>query len=281
MTSGRRGEVEAFSQFVLGGELVRRVASVLAPAGIAAMPLKGVLFQRLLYGDPLRRPISDVDVLVPHERYDDAVALLLAEGFRHRFTSHSMGALCLTSPEGMDLDLHRRLFGVGRYRMPSDEVFARASEDVRLFGAPVQLMSPLDTYSHAIGKFAADHCDRRHAERLREIALVASALHLQPDAAAEHLVRCGMRRAARYVLPLVAGEPPDPFAVDVLARLPPDPLGAGLAELAARLIPAGRPSGPAGTLPAHLLNHSLPRAAVALLAAAANRAGIVRPGAQR
>ena len=64
-----------------GPALVKRVAEILGPRGIPVMPLKGVLLQKLVYGDRSFRAIADVDLLVPERRFFEAFSLLAAAGF--------------------------------------------------------------------------------------------------------------------------------------------------------------------------------------------------------
>lgn len=61
-------------------ELVR-VLEHLAAAGLPAIPLKGVALSESLYGDPLLRVSSDIDVLVPRRAAASALRLLLGLGY--------------------------------------------------------------------------------------------------------------------------------------------------------------------------------------------------------
>ena len=76
-------------------EVLRDLAAVLAKEGIPVRPLKGVLFQLLLYGDPAERTLLDVDVLVPRRCFGRATRALIRAGYRPRSASVSMieGAL--------------------------------------------------------------------------------------------------------------------------------------------------------------------------------------------
>lgn len=53
----------------------------LEQAGVAALPLKGPLLARALYGDPGMRSTIDLDLLVPLEQLDLAVQTIAARGF--------------------------------------------------------------------------------------------------------------------------------------------------------------------------------------------------------
>jgi hypothetical protein len=58
-----------------------RVLSMLAQAGIPAAPLKGPLFGETVYGDPGRRPSSDIDLLVSPEQLHAAVEVVRELGY--------------------------------------------------------------------------------------------------------------------------------------------------------------------------------------------------------
>jgi hypothetical protein len=58
-----------------------RVTSMLAQAGIRASPLKGPQLGERIYGDPSRRPSSDVDLLVPADRLQEAVEVVRGLGY--------------------------------------------------------------------------------------------------------------------------------------------------------------------------------------------------------
>jgi hypothetical protein len=66
----------------------RRLAGALAEAGVPVAPLKGLwLFATAYRDDPEHRAMGDLDLLVPAERADDAVARLAELGYRETATS--------------------------------------------------------------------------------------------------------------------------------------------------------------------------------------------------
>jgi hypothetical protein len=240
--------------------LVEDVARRLAGAGISVMPVKGALLQHWLYDDPTERPLTDVDLLVLPQDLERVVTRLESAGYRS-LQRASVGAVVLRTPFGLALDLHPSLFDAARYRLRTAELFARSSEDSRLYSARVRLPSPLDAYAHLIGKFGSDHLDGRATGRLDEIARMASLIDAPAETVAQHLVDCGMRRVSRYVLPLVHQTMDEPFAAQVHSCLPFDPIGACIAALASSALPRAPAVSRRGALVAHLLNDSLPRAA--------------------
>jgi hypothetical protein len=240
--------------------LVADVAGKLSCSGISVMPVKGALLQHWLYDDPTERPLTDVDLLVlPHD-LEGAVDLLESAGYRP-LALPSFGPVVLQTPFGLALDLHPSLFDAARYRLRTEDLFARGTEDTRLYGVRVQLPAPLDVYAHLIGKFGSDHLDGRATGRLNEIARMAGRIGASPETAAQHLVRCGMRRVSRSVLPLVHQATNEPFAAQVHACLPFDPIGQCIATIASRSLHGAPALSRRGALVAHLLNDSLLRGA--------------------
>ncbi len=243
---------------MLATELVGDAARTLAELGIQVMPVKGALLQHWLYDNPAERPMTDVDLLVRPDDFRAAVGRLEAAGYR-RTRHRSVGGSVMQTPFGLALDLHSQLFDRARYRMPTRDLFARSSEDRVLYGASVQLPSPLDVYAHLIGKFGSDHLEAGSKARLDEIARMATRLDASSETVARHLVHCGMSRVSRYVLPLVHRTTGDGFALQVHRFLPFDPIGRGIAAAANLMLAGAPPETRSGALVAHLLNDSLPR----------------------
>ncbi len=240
--------------------LVADVAGKLAGSAISVMPVKGALLQHWLYDDPTERPLTDVDLLVLPVDLEEAVKQLESAGYRC-LARPSFGPVVLQTPFGLALDLHPSLFDAARYRLRTEDLFTRSTEDTLLYGVRVRLPSPLDVYAHLIGKFGSDHLDERATGRLDEIARMAGRIDGPPETVARHLVRCGMRRVSRYVLPLVHESTNDSFAARVHSYLPFDPVGQCIAVMASWRLRDARPLSRGGALVAHLLNDSLPRGA--------------------
>jgi len=59
-----------------------RAIAMLADAGIRSIALKGPLLGEAIYGDPGRRPSSDIDLLVPPEQLQTAVEVIRELGYR-------------------------------------------------------------------------------------------------------------------------------------------------------------------------------------------------------
>lgn len=234
------------------------------------MPLKGVLLQHLLYADPAERLVSDVDVLVPEDRFEAAIEALLADGFELQKVGRSLIEVALRSPKGLAVDLHRSLFSPARYKLSTAGVFRRSTLDERSFGVPVHVAHPHDTAAHLLGKFVSDHVVDEAEFRLTELFRWVEHTRIEPVAFAEHLRAAGLARAARYALACGHRQLGSPFFGQALSALPADPVGAACALVARELMPRlqGTRLSP---LPAHLLNSSLPRAGASLARSAINR----------
>ena len=94
-----------------GPALVKRVAEILHRRRIPVMPVKGVLLQRLVYGERSFRPIADVDILVPEPQFGAARAALRDSGFTDERWELGGWQVTLRDPAGppLGVDLHRRL----------------------------------------------------------------------------------------------------------------------------------------------------------------------------
>ncbi|MEY4547278.1 MAG: hypothetical protein RL685_3473 [Pseudomonadota bacterium] len=266
----------AFVRAVLAREVLRDAALALHRRGLPLVPLKGVLFQQLLYHQPEERQLTDIDVLVREGDFYVAIAALRVAGFEPQQVTRSGIGMTLRSPRGMILDLHRRLFSRARYRLSTELIFARARRDVELLGAPVDLAHPHDIAAHLVGKMVSDHVVHERLPRLTELLRWVKHQRLDPTELAAHLQAHGLGRAARYVLACGTALLGDDFFRQVTEALPADPLGTACARVARTLIPRWEGT-PLAAVPAHLLNASLPRAAASMVFVAAQRWRQPRP----
>jgi hypothetical protein len=254
----------ALARHLIGCALLESTAAILGRAGIPIMPLKGIWLQRLVYADPSERLISDVDVLVPDGSYERACALLVAAGWKLRSSN-----VCESSYHApglpLPLDLHRQLFTRRSFRLSTAQLFARGQPDSALFGTGVVLPDPLDGLAHVLGHFVkARGYAGRFDHALRDVPLLAAKCGLDPSRCAAHLADCGMARAARYALPLMAADDPAGFAAAVLHALPADPLGAALAHAMRALRARCAAQSPWAVLPGFALEPSLSDALLVL-----------------
>jgi hypothetical protein len=255
----------ALTSHLLGRAVLQAAVRVLAPLGIPVMPLKGFWLQQFVYGEAGDRVITDVDVLVPEGTYTRARRALAAAGFRLCSANVSEAAY-LAEGLPLPLDLHRRLFTRGAFRVSVAELFARGSPDETTFGVPVTQPDPVDVLVHLIGhalKSGTAWIGRGH--ELRDIPLLLDSFELSPALCAQRLEHTGLDRAARFVLPLTAADDPGSRARALLGCLRSDPTGAWLAECATRLRAHMADAERAPAWPGFALDSSVPRGAAAFL----------------
>ncbi|MFP5255281.1 MAG: nucleotidyltransferase family protein [Acidimicrobiia bacterium] len=108
-----RLEAEAVQAVQLEGELLR-LGSLLE--SFPMVVLKGAVLAHRAYPDPLLRPFTDLDLLVPGPRLPEAVAALEALGYARARPEPAPGydarvgkAVAVTHPGGVIVDLHRTL----------------------------------------------------------------------------------------------------------------------------------------------------------------------------
>jgi hypothetical protein len=108
-------DAEAVRAVQLEGELLR-----LAPAmeHLGAVVLKGAVLAHAAYPDPLLRPFTDLDLLVPGDRISHAISVLATYGYERTRPEPAPGydarigkAVTLQHPGGVVVDLHRTLAG--------------------------------------------------------------------------------------------------------------------------------------------------------------------------
>ena len=208
-----------------GPALLRRVATILQPRAIPVMPVKGVLLQRLVYGEQTFRAIKDVDVLVPEDRFSEACAMLRQNGFTDQRWAVGRWQVTLRNPDGypLDVDLHRRLTRTSRAGLTAAGMFERAKVDESLFGVPVVVPCHEDIFAHLLLHAALHWINRGTLHRPEDFEAVGRALALDPDRCVSHLARHGLLAHARLVLPFVDASTGGTFVRSLLHSLPSQP----------------------------------------------------------
>jgi hypothetical protein len=188
-----------------GPSLVREVARTLAAHRISVMPLKGVLLQRMVFGEGVFRPISDVDILVAPGRFEEAHAVLISAGFEHVFWERGKWQATLKNPSGFPLgiDLHREVSRTPRSRLTPRGLFERGTTNESLFGVAVRVPSPDDLFAHVLlhGMLHWIRVGRVHHPG--DLAAIATRLGLNPEECAQHLARLNLTVHALTLLPLI------------------------------------------------------------------------------
>ena len=242
---------------------LERTAEVFAAHELTAVVLKGAWLLSEVYGADALRPITDVDLLVRSRHFDAACAALVSGGFtphggdvRQRVFRHPRLAL--------DVDLHRALFPPGCFGLGGDAVVTRSR--------PTQMPAlrwpePMDGFAHLIGHFALHRGIPRNLARAQDFEGVGQHFSLNPQWVAAHLSECGLARATRYVLDVVARAHGHDNAVgfcgEVRRALLKDRLGEAIVLGCRWAMPLVPPSQPWGALLSCLLEPTLGRAAMA------------------
>jgi len=116
-------------------EVATEVTSALVALGVAVVRLKGVDLLTWAYPNPGLRPMDDIDVLVPRARVPQAIAGLMARGFRASasgfdldyYLEHHFHVALIEPRRGAYVEVHWQL--LDRYRrggLDADAVWATA-----------------------------------------------------------------------------------------------------------------------------------------------------------
>ena len=188
----RQLDAEAVRAVQLEGELIR-----LAPAleHLGAVVLKGAVLAHAAYPDPLLRPFTDLDLLVPGDRVVHAISVLATYGYERTRPEPTPGydvrvgkAVTLQHSGGVVIDLHRTLAtgNAGEGIDVEELVAARRSVPVGAHTVPAPSWEAhlVECALHAV---VGDGLARPLS--LRDIAEVAHHPSLDPGVAAELALR--------------------------------------------------------------------------------------------
>jgi hypothetical protein len=234
------GEVErlAVGLFlsVAAPALVKEAAELLRAHDIAVMPLKGVLLQKLVYRDRSFRRISDVDLLVPTDRFGDAYAALKAAGFSETHWESGGWEVSMRrpGPPSLSIDLHRLLSGTTRSNLTAEGLFARGAPDQTLFGAPVVLPRADDLFAHLLLHASLHWINKGDLHHPEDFQALADASSLDASRCAAHLRQQGLVTHALVLAALLRARGDGGF----LQELTPHLRASTRARVAARAIRA-------------------------------------------
>lgn len=185
------------------------ILGAMTGAGVAAMPVKGLVLAEQLYGSLAARPCADLDVLVRPADLPAARDALRSVRFAqravptykaivHQFHDPAWGRGA--GQEHVRVELHWALWADSERRLGTDGLWARAV-DGSLLGNPIRMLSPEDTLLHlAIHR-------TRSALRLRWVVDVAQLLQrhgatMDWDAYLERAAAAGARTSSWVILTL-------------------------------------------------------------------------------
>ena len=156
----------------------RRVALVLREQGIPVIALKGLHLAELVYRDISLRPMSDLDILVPHSQINHAVATLLTLDFELNSGLSSGYDVGLTHRRlGILVEVHWTLAQPTEPYTPPIEDIWRLAAPARLADADAHVMSPEFLLLHVCSHLAYHHL---FAFDLRALCDIAEIVHAYP-----------------------------------------------------------------------------------------------------
>jgi hypothetical protein len=179
------GRRQAAAHHLLVRDVLARVGAVFDAAGVPWLVFKGPVLSSSVYCDSGMRRYSDLDVLVPPERFADAVAAMEDANYANPVTSWApqvyfrSGAIAF-SVGRISVDLHwhvvykyqdRRWF-----RIEPDQLFARR-RPVDINGHPCATFDEVDTVFHLALHAAREGCHRLVWLKDIELAIAVG----QPD----------------------------------------------------------------------------------------------------
>ncbi|MCB1056470.1 MAG: nucleotidyltransferase family protein [Acidobacteria bacterium] len=231
LVESHRRTALANTALALGTEALTRP---LRGAGIPVLLLKGAALLRTVYGDPGRRSMGDVDLLVPPERWREALQVVRSTGAEaydapgRAVTLEHFHELHLRLPAGGVVDLHRGLVPHPLFAVDHDELLATAREegDGLLVPAPNALFLSLALHAAKDGFFLPLRAV------IDGLALLAGG-RVEAEAAADLARRWQARRATARYLGILGrlGTLPAGWAAlgrELAPRLPPAPGAYGL-----------------------------------------------------
>jgi len=185
---------------------LEKALDLLLAAGIRPVALKGVDFMHRLYGSFDERALDDVDLLVPRDQRDLAIATLERAGFTgpddpertHWFQSSFEMPLTSPGPFRVAFDLHWSLGQAMRYRIDPAALLARAMP-LDLGGRSILRLDEHDAVAHLLLHHVQHYFDRR-LKWVIEIGLLARSPGFSWPRVAERVATWGGSSAAGLAL---------------------------------------------------------------------------------
>jgi hypothetical protein len=181
---------------LLAEQSARPLIAALRARGIPMLLLKGAALVRVLYADPGRRSMADLDLLVPAARWREAITAARQLGWHaladeHRpVTSRSDYVRALARPDAINVEIHRGLSARSQFAIDYDALFARARPD----RDGLLLADETDQFL-SLAVHAAKHAFVLPLRSFLDGILLIDAARLDPDAVAARATVWGARRA--------------------------------------------------------------------------------------
>ncbi len=205
---------------------LEQALDLLLAAGIRPVALKGVDVLHRLYRSFDERSLDDVDLLVPGDQRDLAIATLEAAGFsgpteaQRKHWLRSSFELPLTSPGpvGVAFEIHWSLGQEMRYRIDAAGLLARAVA-LDIGGRSILRLDEHDAVAHLLLHHVQHYFDRR-LKWVIEIGLLARAPGFSWPLVSDRLAAWGGRAAAGLALAHVRKLFPGMLAAEAYDALP-------------------------------------------------------------
>ena len=192
---------------LLTGRLIELV-NLLKSKNIAALPFKGPMLAIQAYGNLSLRQFGDLDVLIPSERVDTAVKLLIAEGYepvnleRLNNMEQKKDVGFISKDKNVNLELHWKLSG-GHFSLPLEmNRLWKHLKTVNLAGVEVGAF-PFNTLLIYLCLHGARHCWERFGWICDINELIRSQDEIDWEQLAEEAKRLGCENALGLGLYLV------------------------------------------------------------------------------
>lgn len=187
------------------------VADALRARGIDLVVLKGPATAHSFYPDPSWRSFGDLDVLVPTDRWGDALAVLGSIGFRRDTPEPRRGfdvrfgkAATHTDARGLVLDLHRTLaeapFGLW---LEPERLFERTRQ-FELGGVEIRRLDDTTAFLHAC--LHASIGSRQLLLPVRDVGQIATAGAVDWELAGRLVERWHLRAVVRHAIDSLASK---------------------------------------------------------------------------
>lgn len=185
---------------------LEQALDLLLAAGIRPVALKGVDVLHRLYRSFDERALDDIDLLVPNEKRDLAIATLERAGFTgppepertHWFRSSFELPLASPGPVGVAFEIHWSLGQALRYRIDSAALFERALP-LDIGGRSILRLDEHDAVAHLLLHHVQHYFDRR-LKWVIEIGRLARSPDFSWPRVAERVTTWGGSQAAGLAL---------------------------------------------------------------------------------
>jgi hypothetical protein len=205
---------------------LEQALDILLAAGVRPVALKGVDVLHRLYRSFDERSLDDVDLLVPREQRDLAIAALERAGFTgppepertHWFRSSFELPMTSPGPVGVAFEIHWSVGQAMRYRIDPAEILARAVP-LDVGGRSILRLDEHDAVAHLLLHHVQHYFDRR-LKWVLEIGLLARTNGFSWPRVAERLKAWGGRAAGALALVHVRALFPEMLPVAAYDALP-------------------------------------------------------------